>query len=552
MLWAVACLQATDLEQRKDFDQDGHASVAFGGEDCRDDDPNVSPTAPERCNQQDDDCDGEVDEGEAVDGTVWYEDRDGDGHGGSREVLACEQPAGTGATNDDCEDQDATRHPGATEIRDRVDQDCDGLVDEGVEGTLGGRVGLLAADGIVRGERDDVLGWAAAVSDVDGDGITDLLLASSAGYGRVHVVSGAHRGDAKVAGVASLVLEPPEQDELFPSALTVVGDVDGDGVNDVAARTDQGLRLWSLTLDSTFDEGRLLGGDELGVWSVTSLDSDADGGVELLLTAAREDGGEVLLVDGLQAIALEDAIWAVPNADTDTRRLYDAYPIGDFDGDGYLDIAVSTSLVASEPYVGELLVYLGPFTGIETVEDADLVLVASEEPHDLGVSVARLGAVDDAAGDELALGALPQVLTDVEDAAVWFVSYPGPGRHEIQAVAWASVRRKELDSVGWYVTNPGDVQGDGALDVAMGSGSVVVGPHRLYTVELGTVPGPADTTVEPWSVLMAERSGGSALEPLAAGDVNADGLGDLWILDPYCDVGGEYAGAAYLLLGSSD
>ena len=46
-----------------DLDEDGVVSEACGGEDCDDSDAAVRPGGVERCNGEDDDCDGEVDEG---------------------------------------------------------------------------------------------------------------------------------------------------------------------------------------------------------------------------------------------------------------------------------------------------------------------------------------------------------------------------------------------------------------------------------------------------------------------------------------------------------
>jgi len=97
--------------------------------DCDDRNSLVYPGADERCDGLDDDCDGVVDE-DAVDAVAWFWDLDGDGHGGERSLLACVRPPGTAADSGDCNDLDRGTHPGADEVCDGRDQDCDGRVDE--------------------------------------------------------------------------------------------------------------------------------------------------------------------------------------------------------------------------------------------------------------------------------------------------------------------------------------------------------------------------------------------------------------------------------------
>ncbi len=97
--------------------------------DCGPDDPQVHPGADERCNGVDDDCDGEIDE-DAVDGTSYWFDVDGDGFGDpAQELTACSPPGGVATSSGDCDDGDAEIHPGAAELCDGVDNDCDGVVD---------------------------------------------------------------------------------------------------------------------------------------------------------------------------------------------------------------------------------------------------------------------------------------------------------------------------------------------------------------------------------------------------------------------------------------
>jgi hypothetical protein len=63
---------------------------------------------------------------------TWYADADGDGFGDADvAVQACEQPEGYVENSDDCDDGDADRNPGAVEVCNGLDDDCDSLVDEG-------------------------------------------------------------------------------------------------------------------------------------------------------------------------------------------------------------------------------------------------------------------------------------------------------------------------------------------------------------------------------------------------------------------------------------
>ncbi len=71
--------------------------------------------------------------GDALDANCpgWFFDADGDGFGAGALTYACKAPgAGWVASGGDCADWTAARHPGATEICNGVDDDCDGQTDE--------------------------------------------------------------------------------------------------------------------------------------------------------------------------------------------------------------------------------------------------------------------------------------------------------------------------------------------------------------------------------------------------------------------------------------
>jgi len=96
--------------------------------------------SPEVCNDVDDDCDGTVDDGV---GDTYYSDVDGDGYGdGGAPVVACEPGEDVVDNDEDCDDADGAVFPGADEICDGKDGDCDGVVpDDEVDGDGDGYLG---------------------------------------------------------------------------------------------------------------------------------------------------------------------------------------------------------------------------------------------------------------------------------------------------------------------------------------------------------------------------------------------------------------------------
>ena len=108
-----------------DLDGDGAAASV----DCDDEDPSVFPGAVESCNSKDDDCDTLVDE---AGGTTWYADADGDGEGDpDAPTVSCAAPPDSSADGTDCDDTNAAVRSSAAEMADGLDNDCDGLTDEG-------------------------------------------------------------------------------------------------------------------------------------------------------------------------------------------------------------------------------------------------------------------------------------------------------------------------------------------------------------------------------------------------------------------------------------
>ncbi len=205
-----------------DIDEDGYGAdsskveacqapssdyVTLGG-DCNDHDPNVHPGAVEVCNGKDDNCNGVIDEGFDK---FWFKDADGDGYGDSSQSLqSCEDQAGYVHVGGDCNDNNPGIHPGAYDTcRDGVDQNCDGIVDNGW-----GQEFCNGEDDNCNGQIDEGV-IKTFYRDADGDG-----------YG---VTSDTVRGCTAPAGYAE---QPGDCDDLDPNIHPGVFDVCGNGVDE--------------------------------------------------------------------------------------------------------------------------------------------------------------------------------------------------------------------------------------------------------------------------------------------------------------------------------
>ena len=109
--------------------------------DCNDYNGGINPGAGEICdNGVDENCDGAD-----LASVIWYADGDADGYGEAA-VRGCGgQPPGTSAVGGDCDDRRADVSPGASELCDDVDNDCDGEIDDGPPTVMGAQPPELAA-----------------------------------------------------------------------------------------------------------------------------------------------------------------------------------------------------------------------------------------------------------------------------------------------------------------------------------------------------------------------------------------------------------------------
>jgi hypothetical protein len=214
------------------------------GDDCDDGDAALNPSATETCDSGvDNDCDGLTDDDDpslsAASASTWYADNDGDGAGdATSRKTACLQPSGfvSGAT--DCDDGDKAVYPGASEVCDGLDNDCDSRIDDDDPGRL-----LSSASD-----------W---YDDLDADGYGDATALTRA-------------CDAPSAAVADDTDCDDADSSINPGAAEDCDDLD----NDCDGVTDQ-FAYFESDLDGGLPSGIVLNGD------ATWIRAGTDGAIRL-------------------------------------------------------------------------------------------------------------------------------------------------------------------------------------------------------------------------------------------------------------------------------
>ena len=281
--------------------------------------------------------------------------------------------------------------------------------------TPGGYYAEDLATGAIYGASDsDFAGSAlSAAGDVDGDGVGDLLVGNlgwSDDAAAVYLMAGPLTGNRFTSGgMASIGAAAGASSTI---GLAGGGDVNGDGLADVlvGARgwgSKGGAALFLGPLDGalTFDDAEVqlegsfsrdFGGSSVGVVG----DADGDGLADVAIGAEgawvdSTDAGAAYLftgatLSGLAAADLDDADLVV-HGDTTGGQAGASVSGGDFDGDGFADLAVG-GRASGAVLGGAVWVFLGPTTGTVSVSAADHAFEAT-------VSNRRAGTASDLGGD---------------------------------------------------------------------------------------------------------------------------------------------------------
>lgn len=333
--------------------------------------------------------------------------------------------------------------------------------------------------------------------DLDGDGFADVMTgaynATDDAYqqGAVYFVHGPMVGESSLADADARRLGESESDRAG-SAIAYAQDVDGDGLSDVllgVGGQDEGgeaagaayLVRSPVTGDASLEtaHAKLIGeaeGDAAG--SVSSAgDQDGDGLADLLVGAYRHDAVEPYVgaayvvsgeVEGRFSLGDADAVLiGEDDGDAAGSGVANAH---DLNEDGHDDLLIAAYHRGPErTAVGGAYVLLGPVSGTRSLADADAILDNDLDGGYAGWSIDGPGDVDADGRADLLVGSPFEGTGGLNAGAVSLFYGPLTGTIPFSQAEFRLIGEDAADNAGEAVAGAGDIDADGRMDLITGA-----------------------------------------------------------------------------------
>ncbi len=270
------------------------------------------------------------------------------------------------------------------------------------------------ADVVLTGEvAGDFFGGSVSLAgDVNGDGYDDVIvgdLGYNIGIGRAYIFY----GDANMNSISDVIMTGEAIEDYFGNPVSSAGDVNGDGYSDVivgAAGYVQGL------------------GRAYIYFGGASMNNTADVTITIGVT------GDIPSVSASSA--------------------------GDVNGDGYSDVIIGDFQYSAS--IGRASIYLG---GVAMNNIADVTMTGEATSNEFGYSVSEAGDVNDDGYDDVIVGARHYGQNNTGRGYIFF------GNSLMDNIADIKIEgdNSSNSEFGNSVSTAGDVNGDGYSDVVVGA-----------------------------------------------------------------------------------
>ena len=430
---------------------------------------------------------------------------------------------------------------------------------------------------------DDFLGNEITVGDVTGDGIADILVGAQNGDGFDN------DSNRSQAGLAYVIIGQSE----FPETIDLVNP--GPGVIQIlGAKAGDRLGFWVHADDVNGDDVAdiLVSADLAG----SSSGTGSARGILYMIPGGQDFPAKIDLAQGSVLSSLDvTAVYGVDDQD----HFGSCISVGDFDGDGFGDVACSAGVSrAGAAYTGygqvnngigqgggdgpnndrqnagEVTVLYGRASWPSTIQLSnppnDATIVYGDQAGGYFGEDVDAGDIDGDGREELAIGALVADAPGGRNAAgvgyiVWGDRFARGDRIDLRNAANAralTIYGENAGDIGADSLRIADIDDDGLDDILFGS-PINAGAGRDAAGDLKVIfgtelPFPAivDTANNPANVpifqIVAPEAGDIFTYSLATGDIDGDGFIDLVPNAMGGDGGGnrvEAAGESYVISG---
>ena len=463
----------------------------------------------------------------------------------------------------DCNDFNRNIYPGAEEVCDNQDNDCNDLVDDNpVDGTLyypdrdgdgygeesAGAVTCSQPSGFVdaAGDCDDSnpLTHADAEEICDGednDCDEEFDEATDADNDGFDTVCGGDCND--------------EDPEVNPGADETCDGIDNnciDGIDEPAA-LDAGTYYSDADADGFGDASTGQTSCEQPSGTVTD-DSDCNDSSNAAYPGAIEvfDGLDNDCSGSTDRVTLDNAQAQFLGLSTSAQTGYSVSNSGDFNADGYDDLllgATNESTVNGTKSGAAYVVY-GPVSGSSSLTSASAAILGEAASDFAGRSVAACD-VDGDGGDDILVGSWGS--DELRAGAGAVMVYYSPLTSATPLPDAMLMGSTDYEAAGWSVACAGDVNGDGYSDVLVGApkNSTQAADSGAVHLVLGPIVGNIDLFHDSEATIFGEDGSDLAGGSVAGiGDINQDGYDDIMVGSTYNKGNvGNGAGASYIILG---